>query len=430
MGMEVNSCPSCNVRMDGDPASGELGPDGHNLGKDDEEFLKKVMNWAQEKEQPVPDTEEDKKEREKALKVLSSIATIEPEGMVEEQIKQIKRTPVPRGEFEKREKQLMKLGKPFETLLERNVTNMKVLEKEIEEKQTELKLLVGKDKKEISEKRGKLERSIKILQKKKQAMISYESNILMIGGAYRNILGQHQDELVRLEADLKKRVDAFQKEVTRRKKRQSKLKNREDALDRREEELSHRFLDLKSRENEFKAKEDKLGSTWEELKKKEQELNTWEEEIANNRNSVTSEGVPLGTDSQSLKEEWLAAQKRLQADLFKMRDDVMAAEKDMQMADTLDEDILQMEEDLKDQENELEVIKNEQDRLNAIIIEKDKEIESLKEGGSGFTVDEETKAMLKILDDLLEKLPEEVVDKFAKSDDYLLYEKVLDKYKI
>ena len=43
--------------------------------------------------------------------------------------------------------------------------------------------------------------------------------------------------------------------------------------------------------------------------------------------------------------------------------------------------------------------------------------------------DEDVKKILPVIDNLLEKLPEEVIDKFAQSKDFALYEKVVNKYK-
>lgn len=45
-------------------------------------------------------------------------------------------------------------------------------------------------------------------------------------------------------------------------------------------------------------------------------------------------------------------------------------------------------------------------------------------------IDEDVKKLLTITDNLLGELPEEVIDKFAKSEDFNLYSKVLHKYKI
>ena len=88
------------------------------------------------------------------------------------------------------------------------------------------------------------------------------------------------------------------------------------------------------------------------------------------------------------------------------------------------------EKQLKERENELNNRRKELEELKTLIMEKDKEIEKLKASVSESAIEEDTRKILQILDDLLEKLPEEIVDKFAKSNDYLLYEKVLDTYKI
>jgi hypothetical protein len=132
---------------------------------------------------------------------------------------------------------------------------------------------------------------------------------------------------------------------------------------------------------------------------------------------------PVGTS----KEEWLAAQRKFQADLFGLKDDISLGDSD-QLTKNLNEGMVDAE--ISIQNGKLEEVLNQLEELKNQILEKDKEIESLKEDGTEFNVDEETRKILKILDDLLEKLPDEVVDEFAKSDDYLLYEKVLEKYKL
>ena len=45
-------------------------------------------------------------------------------------------------------------------------------------------------------------------------------------------------------------------------------------------------------------------------------------------------------------------------------------------------------------------------------------------------LDEDIKKVLAITDNLLGKLPEEIIDEFIKSKDYELYEKVIRRYKI
>jgi len=44
--------------------------------------------------------------------------------------------------------------------------------------------------------------------------------------------------------------------------------------------------------------------------------------------------------------------------------------------------------------------------------------------------DEEMRQVLKSLDELLGKLPEDIIEEFSKSDSFRLYEKLMKKYKI
>ena len=43
--------------------------------------------------------------------------------------------------------------------------------------------------------------------------------------------------------------------------------------------------------------------------------------------------------------------------------------------------------------------------------------------------DEDVEKIIPVIDTLLEKLPDDVIDEFAESDDFVLYEKVVKKYK-
>ena len=113
-----------------------------------------------------------------------------------------------------------------------------------------------------------------------------------------------------------------------------------------------------------------------------------------------------------------------------MRDKALNTDSMMSTVQIAEHDIRDMENSLKEREKEMIILKNKIEDLNTLIIERDREIEKLKGEGQEFLMDEETRNILRVLDDLLENLPEEVVDKFARSDDYLLYERVLEKYKL
>ncbi len=429
IGIEENVCPLCDEKLE--VSLEEKGEEAVPVKMDtaDEAFLTKLLSWTGISEAPPPETKEDVEQREHAMRVLRSIAIVEQDEVIEGHIREIEETAKEREEFEKRRTQLLRLGKPFETILERNIKNVDMIDKELEEKNAELQEWGGKKGKKAQESRKKLKKGIKGLKTKKQILITYEESILMIGGAYRRLLDQQQNELLKIEADLKKRVQAFQKEVERRGKQKERLEKQEQALDRREVELSNRFLDLKKRENEIVVRENSLKKGLEELVTKEEELKRWESESVARDAEAHSDGGKDGKVNVN-KEKWLEEQKKLQADLLKMKEETAESGKNIEKLDEMDMTLKKKEESLKEREGEIEELKNELKELNAVIIEKDKEIEKLKDSKPEFTVDEETRKILKILDDLLEKLPEEVVDKFAKSDGYFLYEKVLEKYKL
>jgi hypothetical protein len=88
-----------------------------------------------------------------------------------------------------------------------------------------------------------------------------------------------------------------------------------------------------------------------------------------------------------------------------------------------DKALQEINEILKEQKNDME-------EINALMIEKDREIERLRGSNPNPAEYEETRRILMLLDKFLEKLPEEDINKFAKSDEYLLYEKVLKRYNI
>ena len=45
-------------------------------------------------------------------------------------------------------------------------------------------------------------------------------------------------------------------------------------------------------------------------------------------------------------------------------------------------------------------------------------------------MDEDLKRLLKVLDQMLGQLPEDAIERFSKSDEFALYERILDKFKI
>lgn len=227
-----------------------------------------------------------------------------------------------------------------------------------------------------------------------------------------------------------KRVHSIQKDMDRKKKQKEIMKIHEETLNRREEVLSKRFIELKERENEIIIREETLKKMEERLKVKEEGLKKLEQEIeAKKPDNVDFDEANIKENSID-KEKWMEEQRKLQAELVDIRNGAKIAEKGEKKPEISRDEMLNLKESLKKREKEIEQFKKGLKDLNSVIIKKDGEIEKLKANKLNFMVDQETKDILMVLDELLEKLPEEIVDLFARSDNYLLYEKVLDKYNI
>jgi hypothetical protein len=423
---EAQGCPICGEKFEDKPQEEEP---KKALDKDEEALLSQLMTWTKSREVASEDTVEDKKEREHALHVLRSLTMGDTEAASEDRMDKIEKPGEKKDDAETREKQLVMVGKPFEATLEQNMVSINQAESELKVMKTQFRNLEGKSDPESRENRVKMAEIISELEEKKRTLISYQSDILMMGGAYRKLLKEQQGELIKIEAELKKRVEAFRKELERRKKQKERIRKREEALDKREEDLSHRFLDLKKRANEVKGMEDEFKKKQKELKVKEDSLIKWEEEINVSREVDLSVPAETPGNPGNSKEAWLAEHQKFQADLYKVRSGVVDTERRKQDI-TINEDYMKLEGQLKERELEIATREIEVKGLKDLLMEKDKEIEKLKGDVKDTSLEDDTKRILKILDDLLEKLPEEVVDRFAKSEDYLLYEKVLDLYKI
>ncbi|MEM4293068.1 MAG: hypothetical protein QXJ27_02715 [Thermoplasmata archaeon] len=118
-----------------------------------------------------------------------------------------------------------------------------------------------------------------------------------------------------------------------------------------------------------------------------------------------------GASGKISKKDWLAAQRQVQAELFKVKKELdEEAEKRVKKA-------------TKKAEEEIE-------RLKSKINELTEENERLRKSAVSPEEIEELRTLLKTLDDLLGELPDAKIEEFAKSEKFKLYEKILDKYKV
>ncbi len=196
----------------------------------------------------------------------------------------------------------------------------------------------------------------------------------------RSILGfDEEKEIVKLENRLRKTRLLFEK----------KLKEKVEELEKRKLEIEQTMM------LESQAKREA------ELNRKEEILNKKEREI-----DIITKKRQLEREMEVIKKEKEMRQKLNEETKKFLEKEKELTIREKELDSALINRQLEMEEDLKRKQMEL--------------LEKEKML--------GVGIDEEVKKLLKVLDELLGKLPKEVIDEFVKSEEYKLYEKVLERY--
>lgn len=201
---------------------------------------------------------------------------------------------------------------------------------------------------------------------------------------------------------LKKKLEAKEKEVEELRSKEEQLVKREEMVDRKIHAYAQKKKELDDREAELHSKLSELEGERSKL----QDLHT--------------EAVGAGTEMERerAREQWKEEQKGLMKRLLGMKISITshrlgkdAAEADMRNLEVdLDATIGQLEE-----------------QIGALIGEKVDLQAKIQEAS---VVDEDLRKLLKVLDQMLGQLPEDAIERFSKSDDFTLYERILDKFKI
>lgn len=191
------------------------------------------------------------------------------------------------------------------------------------------------------------------------------------------------------------------------------LRNREKEVD-----------GLKTHQEEIERREEMLNRKIRAYAVKKKELNHREKELKERQRAFSQiefrgAGAPTrrgGEQSEDdAKTQWLRDQSKIRMGLLEIKNEMSPGEQSIDffpshMSDDVMEKIEVLEERLADSTREREELA---DKL--------KDIESAQE---------DIIRLLKVMDQLLGKLPPAVIDEFSKSEDFRLYEKVLDKLNI
>ncbi|MGC8913527.1 MAG: hypothetical protein ACP5LE_06355 [Thermoplasmata archaeon] len=184
------------------------------------------------------------------------------------------------------------------------------------------------------------------------------------------------------------------------------------------QELEARRKELSQKEEEIAKKEAEISSKYGELERRQAELERLYQEVEEKRKNLEEE---IGARARDVQEKEKKIMEMEQDFLEKLR---KLEEKERAIA--------QMEETLKTRMEEVAKLEEKTTAAIGEIVNELSDLGITREAFEGLmnSTASETKKLLIVLDELLGELPDEVVDKFAKSPDYKLYEKVLKMYGI
>ncbi len=201
---------------------------------------------------------------------------------------------------------------------------------------------------------------------------------------------------------LRKKLDAKEKEVDELRNREVQLVKREEMVDRKIQAYAQKKKQLDGAEAALQARLSKLEADREGLERLRAQI----------------EGARTEPERESAAAEWEDTKKSVAKKLLVLKSTI---EFHRTGKETAKEEIEAAEVDLD------EAISHVEEQLTALIMEKIKVQTDIEEAS---IVDEDLKKLLKVLDQMLGQLPEESIDRFSKSEDFALYERVLDRFKI
>jgi chromosome segregation ATPase len=201
---------------------------------------------------------------------------------------------------------------------------------------------------------------------------------------------------------LRMKLDAKERELAELKSREEQLAKKEEMVDRKIQAYAQKKKQLDQEEENLKLRLGKLEDERGELER------------------LKGMAVDAKTDAEKddARAAWLQEQKMLKKKILGLKSAITSHRTG---AGLTAEEIEAAEGDLGN------MISDVESQIAGLITEK---IDLQKNISEATVVDEDLKKLLKILDQLLGQLPEEAIERFSKSEDFAIYERVLDRFKI
>src|SRR2546427_7823273 len=287
------------------------------------------------------------------------------------------------------EESLWKLAEPFDRMLERRKRRLEQMEALIERAQGRIKALESSaDPAEVQE-REELKTQIETLLLEKEDILKLEEGLVDMETTYRNILRMQKEELKARETSLRGRIAAFRHE----------LESREKA-----------FGQLKERESDFVRREDEFRTVMNRVHEREREIEKREELMRDKARLLDERHHALSEAEVDLDRRRWELEQKISGRPPSKEDPTPVTIKSDQELGALQSRMVQLEE-------QMERLAEERNQL----MEQQKELLNLKG---------ELKVVMKDIDELLGDLPKDKIRKFAKSEKFALYEKLLEQLQL
>jgi|GEM_PF-5055897 len=184
------------------------------------------------------------------------------------------------------------------------------------------------------------------------------------------------------------------------------------------QELEAKRKEILEKEEEIKAKESELSKKIQEIEGKDRELHELNMKIEEQRRNLEKELAGRKQELTERENKVLEMERELAEKLKKYEEKERAISK--------------LEETLRARMLEIAKLEEKTNAAIGTIVAELSELGITRDAFEGMMngAESETKKLLIVLDELLGELPDEVIDKFAKSPEYKLYEKVLRMYGI
>ncbi len=286
---------------------------------------------------------------------------------------------------------LWKLAEPFDKIIDRRKQRLEQMDALIERARARIKSLESSENDVEIREREELKRQIEELLLEKEDILKIEEGLVDMENTYRNILRMQQDELKTKESALRARIEAFRTELEKRERSFGQMRERESDIVRRENEFRVLMNRLHERERELDKREDLLRDKARLLDERHHTLS--EAEVDLERRRWALEKTTPGETAPPIAEETM----------------ITVAPGAPELTD-LKARMTQMEEQFEKLQAEKAELASAQQSL--------------------LKFQDTIKTVMKDLDELLGELPDEKIRRFAKSDKFAVYEKVMDQLEL